>query len=312
MKLSMLVNPFTERNLALAAQVGVEEVVLTYPGPGLQPLRDARRQIEAAGMRLTVLERKIPHRRLVHRLPGWEEELAGFQSLLRNMAEVGMTVACYNWMPAEDWQRTTCTSPERGGALSTAFDLRLVEHNVTDADGAPEQKTPAAALWDNLKRFLDVILPVAEDCGVALALHPDDPPLTSIRGQDQIITSNEALRRVVDLAPSKANGICYCTGSLYPAGADLVAGIHALGPHIRFVHARNVRGTADNFQETWHDNGEIDMAEVIRALKAVGFEGPMRPDHAPSMAGESNETPGYEPFGKLFAIGYLRGLMDGT
>ena len=312
MKLSMLVNPFTERNLALAAQVGVEEVVLTYPGPGLQPLRDARRQIEAAGMRLTVLERKIPHRRLVHRLPGWEEELAGFQSLLRNMAEVGMTVACYNWMPAEDWQRTTCTSPERGGALSTAFDLRLVEHNVTDADGAPEQKTPAAALWDNLKRFLDAILPVAEDCGVALALHPDDPPLTSIRGQDQIITSNEALRRVVDLAPSKANGICYCTGSLYPAGADLVAGIHALGPHIRFVHARNVRGTADNFQETWHDNGEIDMAEVIRALKAVGFEGPMRPDHAPSMAGESNETPGYEPLGKLFAIGYLRGLMDGT
>ena len=154
------------------------------------------------------------------------------------------------------------------------------------------------------------MLPVAEACGVSLALHPDDPPLPVIRGQDQIIGSNAALRRVVDLAPSPSNGICYCTGSLHPAGADLVAGIHDLAEHIRFVHARNVRGTADNFAETWHDNGEIDLPAVIRALKAVGFTGPMRPDHAPSMAGEANETPGYEPLGKLFAAGYLRGLMQ--
>ncbi|MBL6831828.1 MAG: mannonate dehydratase [Pirellulales bacterium] len=310
MKLAMLVNPFTERNLALAAQAGVEEVVLPYPGPGLEPLRAARRNVEAAGMRLTVLERKIPHRRLVHRLPGWEEELAGFQALLRNMADAGLQVACYNWMPAEDWQRTTCSSPERGGSLATAFDLAKVDHNVTDADGTPDQQTPAAQLWETLTQFLDAVLPVAEACGVSLALHPDDPPLPVIRGQEQIIGSNAALRRVVELAPSPANGICYCTGSLFPAGADLVAGIRDLAPHIRFVHARNVRGTADRFAETWHDNGEIDMPAVIRELKAVGFEGPLRPDHAPSMAGEANETPGYEMLGKLFALGYLRGLLQ--
>ncbi|MDA0969571.1 MAG: mannonate dehydratase [Planctomycetota bacterium] len=310
MKLAMLVNPFTERNLALAAQAGVEEVVLPFPGPGLEPLRAARRNVEAAGMRLTVLERKIPHRRLVHRLPGWEEELAGFQALLRDMADAGLQVACYNWMPAEDWQRTTCSSPERGGSLATAFDLAKVDHNVTDADGTPDQQTPAAQLWETLTQFLDAVLPVAEACGVSLALHPDDPPLPVIRGQEQIIGSNAALRRVVELAPSPANGICYCTGSLFPAGADLVAGIRDLAPHIRFVHARNVRGTADRFAETWHDNGEIDMPAVIRELKAVGFEGPMRPDHAPSMAGEANETPGYEMLGKLFALGYLRGLLQ--
>ncbi len=310
MKLSMLVNPFTEQNLALAAQVGVEEVVLPYQGPGVAALQTARHAVEAAGMRLTVLERKIPHRRLVHRLPGWEEELAGFKSLLRDMAEVGMQVACYNWMPAEDWQRTTCTSPERGGSRSTAFDLSQVDHNITDADGVPDQKTSAAELWDNLERFLNEVLPVAEACGVSLALHPDDPPLTVVRGQEQIITSNAALRRVVELAPSPANGLCYCTGSLFPAGEDLVAGIRDLAPHIRFVHARNVRGTADNFTETWHDNGDIDMPAVIRELSSVGFTGPLRPDHAPSMAGESNETPGYEMLGKLFAIGYLRGLIQ--
>ncbi|NBP80354.1 mannonate dehydratase, partial [bacterium] len=220
----MLVNPFTEQNLALAAQVGVKEVVLPYQGPGVAALQTARHAVEAAGMRLTVLERKIPHRRLVHRLPGWEEELAGFKSLLRDMAEVGMQVACYNWMPAEDWQRTTCTSPERGGSRSTAFDLSQVDHNITDADGVPDQKTSAAELWDNLERFLNEVLPVAEACGVSLALHPDDPPLTVVRGQEQIITSNAALRRVVELAPSPANGLCYCTGSLFPAGEDLVAG----------------------------------------------------------------------------------------
>jgi mannonate dehydratase len=310
MQLAMLINPFSERNLALAAQAGVTEVVLPYPGPGLKSLLTAKQQVEAAGMRLTVLERKIPHRRLVHRLPGWEEELAGFQSLLRDMAEAGLSVACYNWMPAEDWQRTSCTSPERGGSRATAFDLSKIEHNVTDADGMPDVQTSAAALWDTLKRFLDEVLPVAEACGVSLALHPDDPPLPVVRGQEQIITSNEALRRVVELAPSPANGICYCTGSLFPAGADLIAGIRDLAPHIRFVHARNVRGTADNFAETWHDNGEIDLPAVIRELKAVGFSGPMRPDHAPSMAGEANETPGYEMLGKLFALGYLRGLMQ--
>jgi mannonate dehydratase len=310
MKLSMIVNPFTERNLAMAAQVGVEEVVLPYPGPGVEPLLTARRQVEAAGMKLTIIERKIPHRRLVHHLPGWEQELAGFTQLLRDMAEGGMRTACYNWMPAEDWQRTTCTSPERGGSFATAFDLAKVDKNITDADGMPDVRTSATALWDNLERFLNAVLPVAEACGVALALHPDDPPLPVVRGQEQIITSNAALRRVVELAPSPANGICYCTGSLHPAGADLVAGIHDLAPHIRFVHARNVRGTADNFQETWHDNGEIDMPAVVRALQETGFTGTIRPDHAPSMAGESNETPGYEMLGKLFAIGYLRGLIQ--
>ena len=192
----------------------------------------------------------------------------------------------------------------------TEFSLAHAGTNVTDADGAPPASRPAAALWENLERFLHEVLPVAEACGVRLALHPDDPPLAEFNGQPQIITSNEALQRVVDLAPSPANGICYCVGSLYPAGVDVVAGIRALGPHIAFVHARNVRGTATHFTETWHDNGAIDMPAVFRALKEVGYTGSVRPDHAPSMAGETNETPGYEMLGRLFAAGYLRGLMQ--
>lgn len=310
MKLSMIVNPFTERNLQLAAQVGVEEIVLTYPGPGLEPLLAARKMVESAGMRLAIVERKIPHLKMVHGLPGRDAEVEQFKALLRNMAEAGLGVACYNWMPGEDWQRTSSTVRERGGALVTEFNLADVGRNVTDADGSPKERTPAAALWENLERFLHEVLPVAEKCGVTLAIHPDDPPLAEFAGQPQIINSNAALRRVVDLAPSPRNGICYCVGSLHPAGEDVVAGIRSLGPHIAFVHARNVRGTSRHFVETWHDNGEIDMPAVFRTLKEVGYAGSVRPDHAPSMAGETNETPGYEMLGRLFAAGYLRGLMQ--
>jgi mannonate dehydratase len=310
MKLSMIVNPFTERNLQWAAQVGVEEIVLTYPGPGLEPLVAARRMVEAAGMRLAIVERKIPHLKMVHDLPGRDAEVEQFKQLLRNMAEAGLSIACYNWMPSEDWQRTSATVRERGGALVTEFNLADVGRNVTDADGRPTVRTEAAALWKNLERFLNDVLPVAEACGVKLAIHPDDPPLPEFNGQPQIITSNEALRRVVELAPSPSNGICYCVGSLHPAGVDVVAGIRELAPHIVFVHARNVRGTAKHFTETWHDNGEIDMPAVFRALRKGGYTGSVRPDHAPSMAGETNETPGYEMLGRLFAAGYLRGLMQ--
>jgi len=310
MKLSMIVHPFTERNLQWAAQVGVEEIVITYPGLELESLLEARRRVEAQGMRLTHVERKIPHLAFVHDLPGRERQVEDFKTLIRNMGEAGLEVLCYNWMPDEDWQRTDAEAPERGGSRATAFDLAGIGRNVTDADGRPERPTPAARLWENLERFLHEVLPVAEDAGVRLALHPDDPPLPELLGQDRIIISNAAFRRVVDLAPSPSNGICYCVGSLAPAGEDVVAGIRELGPHLAFVHLRNVRGSAERFQETWHDNGEIDLAAVVRALHEVGYAGTARPDHAPSMAGESNESPGYEMLGRLFAAGYLRGLMQ--
>jgi mannonate dehydratase len=306
----MIVNPFTERNLHLAAQVGATDIVLTYPGPGLPALIAARKLVESCGMRLTHLERKIPHLKFVHNLPGRDVQIDGFKALIRDMGDAGMDVLCYNWMPDEDWQRTSCDVLERGGARVTEFNLADVGRNVTDADGRPATPTPAARLWDNLEHFLNEILPLAEEAGVRLALHPDDPPLPTLLGQDRIIISNEALRRVVDLAPSRSNGICYCVGSLKPAGVDLLAGIRGLAEKIFFVHARNVRGTAEHFTETWHDNGEIDMAAVIRALKAAGYRGTIRPDHAPSMAGESNESPGYEMLGRLFAAGYLRGLIQ--
>lgn len=310
MKLSMIVNPFNERNLQLAAQVGVSEIVLTYPGLDPAPFANAKRMVESFGMRLTHLERKVPHLKMVHRLPGWESQIADFKKLIQLMSDAGMNVLCYNWMPDEDWQRTSCEVLERGGSKVTEFNLANVGRNVTDADGKPPQPTPAPQLWENLERFLNDVLPVAEKAGVKLALHPDDPPLPELLGQSRIIHSNAALKKVTELVPSPSNGVCYCVGSLHPAGEDVIAGIKQLGENIFFVHARNVRGKASHFVETWHDNGEIDMPAVVRALKGIGYKGTLRPDHAPSMAGETNETPGYAMLGRLYAAGYLRGVMQ--
>ena len=120
------------------------------------------------------------------------------------------------------------------------------------------------------------------------------------------------MQRVVDLVPSPVNGLCYCQGTFAPAGEDPVEGITRLGPHIHFAHFRNTVGRAERFREAFHDNGDIDMPAVIAAYHRVGFQGAIRPDHAPSMAGESNESPGYEMLGRLYAAGYMKGLMQAT
>ena len=312
MRLSMMIHPFNDRNLQLAAQVGVEEIVVQYPGTDLDALLETKRRVESFGMKLTHIERKVPHLKLVHGLPGQEEQLEVFKKLIRNMAEAEMKVLCYNWMPDEDWQRTSCETRERGDALVTAFDLAKVDNNVTDAEGKPPEPTPAERLWKNLSGFLEELIPLAEDAGIKLALHPDDPPLPSLRGQDRIINSVTALQKVTQLVDSSSNGICFCQGSLAPAGEDIPEAIRKLNGKIVFAHFRNVKGTAEKLQECFHDNGDIDMPEAMRAYHDIGYEGTIRIDHAPSLVGEPNDHPGYEMLGRLYAAGYVKGLMQAT
>ncbi|WP_425396343.1 mannonate dehydratase [Aeoliella sp.] len=310
MRLAMLVTPESDRNLQLAAQVGVTDIVAIYPGLELKPLLELKSRVESFGMRLTHVERKIPHLKFVHNLPGRDEQIEDFKTLIRNMAEAEMEVLCYNWMPDEDWQRTTGAAPERAGAKVTAFDIDQINSNVTDATPAEHDPTPADALWDHLKYFLEQVLPTAEDANIRLAIHPDDPPLPVLRGQPRIIINHDAMQKVVDLVPSPMNGVCYCQGSFAPAGLDPVEGIKQLGPHIFFAHFRNTVGQGERFRESFHDNGDIDMVAAMQAYHDIGYTGAIRPDHAPSLAGETNETPGYEIMGRLYAAGYMKGLMQ--
>ena len=310
MRISMMLTPMCDKNLELAAQVGVEEIVTMFPGVQNGELKSIKQRVESYGMKLTHVERKIPHDQIVHGLSGSDDQITTFIELIKEMGSLGLEVLCYNWMPSEDWCRTSKNIPQRGGSLSTGFNSSDHQLTVTDAEGRPNSKTSAHKLWENLHRFLNEIIPVAEQEGVKMALHPDDPPLDNFWQQDQIITNINALKKVVNLVPSHANGICFCTGSLGLTGDDLVNGILELGNSIHFVHLRNIKGNASHFHETWHDDGQINLSSIVRALRDIGYQGTIRPDHVPTMIGESNDNPGYEMQGRLFATGYIRGLLD--
>jgi mannonate dehydratase len=167
-------------------------------------------------------------------------------------------------------------------------------------------------LWDTLAYFLERVVPVAERAGVKLALHPDDPPISPIRGVARIIRSVEAVDRAITLVPSAYNGITFCQGCFAEMGADIPAAIHHFGHQgkLFFAHFRDVRGTVERFQETFHDDGQTSMYDAMRAYLAIDFDGPMRPDHVPTMEGDPNDPPGYTNRGRLFALGYMKGLIE--
>ncbi len=248
-------------------------------------------------------------------LEGRDEEIENFITFMKNISQLGIDTVCYNWMPVISWARTTMDRPSRGGALVSAFDIEDIkdEEKITEFGEITHDD-----MWDNLEYFLKAVVPEAEKYGVKLALHPDDPPIDNIRGIPRIITSVDAFKRLIDIVPSSSNGLTFCQGSFASMGGegedvDIPAAIEYFGKRktIHFVHFRDVRGNKNNFEETFHDDGKTDMYKAMQAYYDIGFKGPIRPDHVPTMAGDSNDHPGYSTIGTLFAIGYMRGLMEG-
>lgn len=311
MRLATVLEPLDDRNLALAAQAGVDEVVLRYPsyyGPSAT-LEGLHARVRAAGLGCRILEGYLPIGELVLRGAAATADLAAVRALIPRMAALGMDTICYNFMAGSDWVRTSTTTRTRGGSLTTAFDAAAVPVMPV---AAPTRGLTAADLWRHLEVFLEAVLPVAEAHGVTLAMHPDDPPLPEVAGQPRILHSVAAFERLCELSDSPAHGICFCQGTFAEMGADIPATIGRFGSRIRYVHFRDVRLTPGGFVETWHDAGMTDMAAAMRAYRAIGYAGPLRPDHVPQMAGEEDGSPGYTMLGRLFAYGYIRGLLHGT
>lgn len=279
----------------------------SYPWD-LERLRAIQQQFAANGLRLSVIESSPPMEKVRLGLPGRDEEVEQICQMLSAMGQLGIPVWCYNFLAVASWGRTALALPTRGGALVTAFNQAEV----------PALALPAgvnlthAQLWDNLSYFLKRVVPAAETAGVTLALHPDDPPVPWLGDVPRIITTVAAFDRVLALAPSPANAITFCQGNFALMTDDLPGVIEHFGSQgkIAFIHFRNVRGTPECFEESFHDDGQIDMLACLRAYEAVGFEGVLRPDHVPTLAGETNDSPGYETLGRLFALGYLRGLVE--
>ena len=315
MKLASVLTPLNAENAQLAVQCGVEGVVVRYPGSTLKDVRIARKTAEDCGLELLAIEGFLPIENIKTGTDHDGYQLLAMKTLIRHMGQVGIPLLCYNFMSGTDWVRTQLDAPERGGAKVTAFNLedarQAVSLNSTIQLDA-SVTISAEDLWKNLESFLREVIPIAEESGVTLVMHPDDPPLAEFQGKARIMNSLESFERLLSLVPSPRNAICFCLGTFVEMGVDVIDTIQRLGSHIKYVHFRDVRGTADAFVETFHDNGPTDMAAVIRALNACKYRGPIRPDHVPQLFGEDEGDPGYTMLGRLFAFGYIRGLLDAT
>ena len=311
--------PLTEERLRLAKQLGVDEIVggapISYPGQptpevwDFLPLLHMRKRVEDAGLKISTIDACPPIDKVKLGLPGRDKQIENFCKTLRNMGKAGIRRITFNFTPLLT-TRTSFSTRTRGDALVSSFDIDLMKDApLTEYGVVPEER-----IWDNWTYFIKKVIPVAEEADVLIALHPDDPPVPSLRGIGRPFRSFEAFKRVIETVDSEYNGISFCIGCWSEMGEDIPKAIRYFGKRkrINFVHFRDVRGTATKFAETFHDDGQTDMLAAIRALKEVDYDGPMRPDHQPMTEGYENLPPqsGYRLLGKFFGIAYMKGLME--
>lgn len=330
------VDEYDDRVAAFAHQLGLTGVQLhnptALPGvPGywtveeLQALRD---RCTGDGLTIDGLE-NVPAAhfwQVQSGLPGRDQQLENYCTTIRNMAQVGLHLLGHHFMPTYVW-RTDMTAKGRGGAAVTAFDLdqasdgnALSTYKLTPDEPLP-QPIDAEQMWANYQYFIDAVLPVAEEVGVRLALHPDDPPVDRpLGGAARIFSSPagiaEGLRRA---GGSPMWGLNLCLGTVSEMGGEeaVNAVIDRLGPpgRIFYVHFRDVQGTVPRFRECFLGEGNYDPARVIRRLRDRGFDGFLIDDHVPSMVGDGatwgdTSPEAYCSRGRAHAIGYLTGVLN--
>ena len=312
MKLGLMLPARQNIQWTLASQLGVEAVV-TKAAPELtglpdpsdyQSLKTIRDNFNAAGLELYALEGdEFDMSRIKLGLPGRDEDIEKYQMMLTNMGRLGLKLLCYNFMAGVGWFRSRNDLKERGGALTSGFDIADIDNNVP-------LKLSEEQLWDNYAYFIRAVMPAAEAAGVKMGLHPDDPPLSPLFGYSRILTSADAYRRAMALSDSPSHGITFCQATFRTMGEDVFKLIPEFGKRIFFLHFRDVTGSKTCFRETFHDNGPTDMVELLRTTLKHAPDCLIRPDHTPTMAGESNENFGYTMQGNLFATGYIKGILD--
>jgi mannonate dehydratase len=316
---------------------GIVSAIYDVPVGEIWPMEKIlalKARIEGQGLAFEVVESVPVHEDIKLGRPTRDVLIANYQQNIRNLASCGVRVICYNFMPVFDWTRTVLDRRMADGSTTLAFSTHDVEQiDVSqgialpgwDASYRPEElKALLAAyeslgeenLWRNLTTFLEAIIPVAQEVGMRMAIHPDDPP-RPIFGLPRIVKDRADLTRLLKIVDLPANGLTLCSGSL-GAGPEndveaLVREFGAVG-RIHFAHLRNIRVTPrGDFEETAHASacGSLDMAAIVRAYHEVGFDGYVRPDHGRMIWGETGK-PGYGLYDRALGAVYLNGLWEAT
>ncbi len=278
-----------------------------------------RKAVEAEGLKLEAIENFDPahwHDVLLAG-PQKAQQFENLKLIIQRLGEAGIPIMGYNFSLAGVCGRITGPFA-RGGALSVGMDGPLdtpipsgmVWNMVYDPHAGPGTLPPITEdeLWWRFREFLEQMVPIAERAGVQLALHPDDPPLPSMRGQPRLVYQPRMYQRVLDLKPSPANALEFCLGSLAEMTEDdLYEAVehYSRQRKLAYIHFRNVTGKVPHYREAFVDDGEIDMPRVLRILKRNGFDGVLIPDHTPQMS-----CAGPWHAGMAHALGYLRGALQ--
>ena len=314
-------NP-TEEKLQFTKQLGVRDVIIhpllqsyspdenlpvsTEEEWSFEELVHLRNRIEDSGLRMAAIE-NLPvgfYDEIMLGKEGRDEQIEHVQATIRNMGRAGIQILGYNWMPSRVW-RTSLTARGRGETKSTAFEL----DEAKDAPHTHDGQYTESEFWDNYEYFLERAVPVAENAGVTLCLHPDDPPVEELGGLPRLFRNFENLNRAMELVPSDHHQIELCLGTVSGMNhdVDVLDVIRHFGDRneICYVHFRDVEGTVPSFQEVFIDEGNYDEFAALETLREVGFDGMVIPDHVPQLEGERE----WQPSGRAYTIGYLKGML---
>jgi mannonate dehydratase len=329
MRVGVRTESMADDRLRYIKQLGVDDVFVDHAfdaeGPDVltirpdhipttQDLVQARKRVEDAGIRFAGVQSLTGamYDDIMFGRPGKADQIESITQLIRNMGKANIPILGYQWNPraAGVVKRTSRTHRIRGNAQASAFDLSEVNDAEAASGDCPDYTE--TAFWSNYEAFLSAVLPVAEEAGVRLALHPADPPTVErLEGIPRLFRDIESFERAMDLVPSDNHGLKLCLGCFSQMGADVAEVVRTFGrrDEIVFVHFRDVVGTMPCFHETFVDDeaSNFDEYQVMTVLDDVGFDGVIVPDHVPVVEGDTDW--GHRARG--FTAGYLRGLFRG-
>jgi len=263
----------------------------------------AREKVEAKGMKLNNVFFSCP-REIPLGLEDADDKIEGWIGLLESLGQAGIPALGWNFKPMGNFR--TDSASGRGGVSYSTFDYEEWERTK----GAwPDKQIDEEGMWANITYFLERVIPVAEECGVRMALHPDDPPIAeAMGGAARIVSTLEQYERIFSLQPSDAHAMLFCQGCVTEMGVDVLAAIRRMAAQnkIVYVHFRNVKGARKYFEEVFVDEGDVDMLQAMQTYKDAGFNGPFMMDHTPQIPGDVEGARA----GHALATGYIRAMIQ--